>query len=192
MNKVSINICGQDYVITGEKSAEHIAKVGAYVDRKMREIAEGIKGKPLSAIAVLAAVNAADEYFTLIDDIEEMKRSNEQLESQSNHYVQLWEEAKKSFVEYKEDVQAELKALKQQKDATVGQLHDKDKEIEAMLRNQKAMEAEMQKGSDKAVKEMEAKYKDLENNFFDLQMENIQLKSELEKVKSQLEWKKGE
>ena len=38
-NKVSVKIYGQEYVISGQKSRDHIIRVADYVDNKMHEIA---------------------------------------------------------------------------------------------------------------------------------------------------------
>jgi cell division protein ZapA len=192
MNKVNVSIFDREYTITGEKTPEQIIKVAVHVDSKMKEIEEHAKSGPVSSLAILAAVNISDEYFDLCEELEDLKRINEQLESDSQHYIQLWDEAKKNFITHKEDSQNEINALNQQKDQLQAQLNEKDREMEEMLRSQKDLEKDVQDLSEKAVSEIEVKYKDLENNFFDLQMENIQLKSELEKLKSKLEWERNE
>ncbi|MEA4921990.1 MAG: cell division protein ZapA [Eubacteriaceae bacterium] len=185
-NKVNVSIYGQDYTIIGGKTPEQIAKVAAHVDSRMNEIAQGIKGGPTSSLAVLSAVNIADEFFELQDRMYELERLNAQLETDGQHYVQLWEEAKKSFVTYKEDSQNEMKNLTRRKEELQSQLNEKDREVEEMMRTRQKVERDAQKGSAEAVEAVEAKYKELENNFFDLQMEDIQLKSELEKLKAKL------
>ena len=96
-NKASVKIYGQEYVIAGEKSREHIVKVAAYVDNKMHDISETASSCPVSSLAVLSAVNICDEYFTALAELESMKRKNAQLENDAQRYVQLWEEAKKPF-----------------------------------------------------------------------------------------------
>ena len=100
----------------------------------------------------------------------------------------MWDEAKKSFLVYKEDSQAEIQALNEQKEELRKKLNDKDREIEEILKNQKLAEADARREGEEAANAATQQYKDMENNFFDLQMENIQLKSELEKMKSQRKW----
>lgn len=60
-NIVSINILGNEYKIKGDSDPEHIKKVASFVDLKMREL-EG-KGVSPKKIAILAALNIADEYL---------------------------------------------------------------------------------------------------------------------------------
>ena len=107
-NKVKVKIYGQEYVIAGDKSREEIIQVAAHVDTKMQEITEAAKsaGATSSNIAVLAAVNIASEYFQMLDEMEELKRMNIQLEKDAQHYVQLWDESKKNYMDYKEETQA--------------------------------------------------------------------------------------
>ena len=71
-NKVSVKIYGQEYTITGEKPREQIVKIAAYVDNKMYEISEIVTPGPESSLAVLSSVNICDEYFDLLDEIEEL------------------------------------------------------------------------------------------------------------------------
>ena len=184
--KVNVSIYGHDYTIIGEKSPEYIGRVAAHVDSRMNEIAEGMKGGPVSKLAVLSAINITDEMFDLQEKIAELERTNEKMENEIQHYVQLWEDAKRSLVSYKEDSQSEIQNLTQQKDEMVNLLNEKDKEIDELKRNREKVEQDAQKGSAEVVQAANKKYKELENNYFDLQMEDIQLKSEIEKLKQQL------
>lgn len=178
-NKVSVRIYGQDYVIGGEESSEHIIRVADYVDAKMKEIARSIPLEATSSLAVLTAVNAADDYYRLLDAETELKNTNAELEADVQRYIQLWEEAKKSFLQYKEDSQNVLQKLEEMK----SELSSKNEEIEELRNKSKSLEEKLLAvTSDKA--EMEnAKYKELESKCFDLEMEKVRMKSELERYK---------
>jgi cell division protein ZapA len=58
-----IEIYDQTYQIRGEVDTEHIRSLAAYVDRKMREIADASKTVDSLKVAVMAALNIADELF---------------------------------------------------------------------------------------------------------------------------------
>ena len=198
-NKVTVKIYGQEYTISGEKPRDHIIKVADHVDDIMKEIGYSIQDIPTTKLAILAAVNITDEFFSLKDGYSELATEKEQLEKDKDHYVQLWEEAKKSFLQYKEDAQ---KAL-EQKDGVQSTLNDKSQELEnareEIIRKDDKISSLEQKiqnltdrlksteegksSSSEAVREWEEKYKEIEGNYFDLQMENIQLKGELERYK---------
>ncbi len=68
-NIVSINILGSEYKIKGDSDAEHIGNVASFVDLKMREM-EG-KGVSPKKIAILAALNIADEYLKYQESIKD-------------------------------------------------------------------------------------------------------------------------
>lgn len=201
-NKVNVRIYGHDYVLTGDKPRDHMIRVAAYVDTKIHEIAGGFKNGSASALAVLSAVNIADEYFSVMDRVNESKITNEQMEGDIHRYEQLWEEAKKSLTEHKEEsrriyeekeaLSERLHAMERGMDEAIRQkerefqeaLFEKELMIEELTQSSQNVEAQAEKNSAQLVEESESKYKDLENNIFDLQMENIQLKSEIEKLRS--------
>ncbi len=182
INRVKVKIYGQEYVIAGEMSREDIVKVAAYVDNKMMEITEAAKaaGATPSSIAVLSAVNITSEHFKMLEEMEDLKRMNIQLDKDAQHYVQLWDEAKKNYMDYKEETQA----IVLQKDELMAQLRHRDLEIQQLKAAAEAAKSQAQAGMEEVVKEIEDKCRELENSFFDLQMENLQLKREIEKYKN--------
>lgn len=198
-NRVCVKIYGQEYTIAGDKPREHIIKVADYVDNKMHQIAKGLPAGSVSSLAVLSALNATDEYFSTLEKIHTIKSENEQLKKDSEHYVQLWDEAKKSFLQYKEDAQTsieqkeELQVLFNEKIVELDQLVTSHKELKekynALLNKNEDLvdkvrtQQEIKESGTTALKEIEAKCKDMESSFFDLQMENIRLKGDLERYK---------
>lgn len=62
-NRVEAKIFGSEYVITGDASEEYIRSITFYVDKKMRELAKSFPTASPEKIAVLAAINIADELF---------------------------------------------------------------------------------------------------------------------------------
>ena len=181
-NKVTVKIYGQEYVIAGELSREEIIHCAARVDAKMSEIAASARSAGASPqnVAILAAVNIVSEQEMTAKEIEELKSMNIRLEKDAQHYVQLWDENKKAYSEYKEETQA----IVMQKDELMQQLADKDEEIRRLQAAAEESKEQIQMGMEDAINEVEAKCRELENSFFDLQMENLQLKKELEKVRS--------
>ncbi len=66
INKIiEIEIYGQKHriKIKGEEDEKYISRLTSYVDQKMQEIAMKSKSVDASKIAILAALNIADEYF---------------------------------------------------------------------------------------------------------------------------------
>ena len=178
-NKVRIKIYGQEYVIYGEKSKEHITRVAEYVDSKMREIEKFSKSTQTSMLAVLSAVNIADEYFSKNDNVEELTKTKERLEKDVEHYLQMWEDAKRSFLQYKEDAQA----VSRKKDTLKNTLTEKESEVEELRTLLEEAGEKAKKESEEEIQRLTERLKEVENSYFDLQMENVQLKSEVERNK---------
>ena len=66
INKIKVNIFGKVYTIRGETDSEYIYELASYVDEKMRKMSENLGEKNVSQIAILSALNIADEYFQLL------------------------------------------------------------------------------------------------------------------------------
>ncbi len=192
MNKVNVNIFGKDYTVVGDREPERIARIAAHVDGKMSEIAEEATDIPVSSVAVLSCMQVTDEYFALLEKVEALERQREQDEQEKQHYIQLWEEAKNSFVEFKRDSQKEAGMLKESNEQLRAQLHAKDREVEELMRTQEKVEAVAREDAASEIEEAKRQYSDLENNYFDLQMQNIRLKSEIEKLRNDNQWQRNE
>jgi len=180
--KVRIKIYGKEYVIAGEKTREHIVKVAEYVDSKMRSIEKSLNTSNILDVAILSAVNITSDYFSSADSTTDLKKTNEQLEKDISHYVEMWEDAKRSFLQYKEDAQA----VTRKKDTLKNALAEKEQELIDMKVLVEEAGAKAKKEAEVEIEIMQEKLKETENNFFDLQMENVQLKDELERVKKMM------
>lgn len=159
-NKVNVRIYGQEYTISGGKTRDQIIKIADYVDSRMNELAKRIPNGPAAAIAVLSAVNVAEEYFEEVGKQSQYENEISRLRRDAHQFEQLWEEAKKSFSHFKED----LSEAQRKNEGLMALLEEKSRQMEDAS--------------------SEERYKELESSFFDLQMENIRLKNELEKLKA--------
>jgi len=61
---VNVNIFGEEYAIRSEGDEEYVREVASYLDRKMRDVAGRLSNKSLPRVAVLAALNIADELLS--------------------------------------------------------------------------------------------------------------------------------
>ncbi len=64
-NLVPVEIYGQTYNLRGEGDASYITGLAAFVDRKMREVSDHTATVDSLRVAILAALNIADEHFQL-------------------------------------------------------------------------------------------------------------------------------
>ena len=65
---VSVEIAGQKYPIRSTLDASYVAELAAYVDAKMRTAAEAAPSSDMLGLALLVALNIADECFRARQD----------------------------------------------------------------------------------------------------------------------------
>lgn len=64
-NRVKVQIFGQTYTINGDAPRDYIVQLAEYLNRKMEEVSAGSMSTGTLQVAILAALNVADEYFQL-------------------------------------------------------------------------------------------------------------------------------
>jgi cell division protein ZapA (FtsZ GTPase activity inhibitor) len=127
--RVKVRIYGQDYTIAGDRDVETIKAIAACVDEKMREIGKNFATNAQGSLAVLAAINVADELFSAREEIAELHAAKEQMEKDAKHYMNMWDEAKKSFLQYKENA-ARSSEEKKEAEERYRQLQEKCSDVE--------------------------------------------------------------
>jgi cell division protein ZapA len=60
---VTVDIAGQRYPIRSGLDPAYVVELAAYVDKKMRSASDAAPGSDMLGLAVLVALNIADEYF---------------------------------------------------------------------------------------------------------------------------------
>lgn len=63
MNTVEVNILGKRLHIRSGDDEQYVQEVAKYVDEKMKEVHETFRGTASMDVAILAAMNIADDYF---------------------------------------------------------------------------------------------------------------------------------
>jgi len=66
-SKVKVEILGQSYTIKGDASPHYINELANYLNMKMEEVDANLANGTSLQIAILAALNIADEYFQVKD-----------------------------------------------------------------------------------------------------------------------------
>jgi len=69
---VKVEIFNQEYFVKGNENAEYIEMLAAYVDRRMRMIEQRNHSLSIVKVAVLTALNLADELNKLQEDYDEL------------------------------------------------------------------------------------------------------------------------
>ena len=75
---IKVVIYDQEYFMRGDLNEEYIQKLAQYLDAKMRSIAERTRTVDTLRVAMLAALNVADEYHQLKARYEEVTQQVDQ------------------------------------------------------------------------------------------------------------------
>jgi len=82
---VEVNILGHEYTVKTDTDEEYIQEIASYVDKKMSEIVRNTKTVSTLNVAILAALNIADDFFKERDKTEDLLT---QVENRSNEIVE--------------------------------------------------------------------------------------------------------
>ena len=72
---IPVEIYGQIYNLRGDGDSSYLTDLAAFVDRKMREVSDHTATVDSLRVAILAALNIADEHFQLRTAEEENHRN---------------------------------------------------------------------------------------------------------------------
>lgn len=78
VSKVAVNIYNEEYVVRGNENPEYIQMLGSYVDRRMRMIGQRNHNLSTTKVAVLTALNLADELNKLQEDYDQLVKALEE------------------------------------------------------------------------------------------------------------------
>lgn len=71
--KTSVKIQGKEYRISSKEKEEYIQKIAYYIDRKIKQIETANPHLDTSRVAILTALNIADELFKAVGTIETLR-----------------------------------------------------------------------------------------------------------------------
>ena len=88
-SKVRVSIFGNTYNIQGDADPAYIDSLAAYLNAKMNEVSDSMPSASAMQVAILAALNIADEYFQL-RDIQSAVTND--IETRTNALISMLEE----------------------------------------------------------------------------------------------------
>jgi len=95
-NVVKVNIFGTEYPIKGDSDTDYIQEIAQYVNNKMIEIEKSLTVKSSLKIAILAALNIADELYKERSDknkaLTTLEEQSHRLQEKVNHLIMDLEE----------------------------------------------------------------------------------------------------
>lgn len=78
VNRVAVSIFNEEYVVKGEENPEYIEMLASFVDRRMKMIQQRNPNLSSTKVAVLTALNLADELNKLQEDYDELAKNLEE------------------------------------------------------------------------------------------------------------------
>jgi cell division protein ZapA len=84
--RFDVRILGQDLSVISDSGDEHVANVVGYVNEKVQAAGKSVANRDALNIAILAALNIADEYLQMAGTKENIYS---QLESRSERLIHL-------------------------------------------------------------------------------------------------------
>jgi cell division protein ZapA (FtsZ GTPase activity inhibitor) len=85
---------GRTFALTGSISAESLQAVAREVDAQLRELQQAFPTRPLSDLAILAALNLAYECLEKKEDYNQLQT---EVEKRSRHLIQILETSNLTF-----------------------------------------------------------------------------------------------
>lgn len=76
--RTTVRIAGKEYTIASTDTEEYVNRVASWVDRRMNELATATR-LPATQLAVLTAVNAADDMMKSRDEIRRLEAELDEL-----------------------------------------------------------------------------------------------------------------
>lgn len=137
MNTVTVKINGVEYNLKGKEHEEYLFEVAKYVDGKFKEILANNGKLSTTAVAVLSALNLADEYFKAELEIDELNKKKSSLEERHSTIKERVRELKTELDESTKNKNAEIDKLKD----IIYTMKDKTKEVEDLYKTIEKLEA---------------------------------------------------
>jgi len=85
---VTVEILGRTFTLKGSITPESLHAVAREVDAQMRELQQAFPTRPLSDLAILAALNLAYECLESKEDYQQLQA---EIEKRSRHLIQILE-----------------------------------------------------------------------------------------------------
>jgi cell division protein ZapA len=85
-NLVRVEILGREYTVKSDEGEERVRNIAEYVNRKIKEVSEGGQTVSTLNLAILAALNIANDYFEAIEDEKDFFRT---IEARSGRLIEM-------------------------------------------------------------------------------------------------------
>jgi len=88
-NLVRVEILGREYTVKSDEGEERVRKIAEYVNEKIKKISETTKTISTLNVAILAALDIANEYFEAREGHGDLSRRVEKIEMKSGRLIEI-------------------------------------------------------------------------------------------------------
>lgn len=86
---VEVTIFGQNYVLRGDVDEDKLRAMAAYLDNKMREMADKLQSPTYSKLAILASLNIISELFDYKEQLRNLEGIIKSIDYESDKVLEL-------------------------------------------------------------------------------------------------------
>ena len=87
-NLVRVEILGREYTVKSDEGEERVKKIAEYVNEKLKRISENTKTISTLNVAILAAMDIANEYFEVLEGHNSLTQKVEKIEVKSSRLIE--------------------------------------------------------------------------------------------------------
>lgn len=88
-NLVRVEILGREYTLKSDEGEERVRKIAEYVNEKIKKISDNTKTISTLNVAILAALDIANEYFEALEGHGDLSRRVEKIEMKSGRLIEI-------------------------------------------------------------------------------------------------------
>ena len=88
-NLVRVEILGREYTLRSDEGEERVRKIAELVNERLKKISENSKAVSTLNVAVLAAMEIASEYLSVVEGQKDLSRKFEKIQKQSGRLIEM-------------------------------------------------------------------------------------------------------
>ena len=191
MNTVTVKINGVEYNLKGKEHEKYLLEVAKYVDGKFREISANNTKLSTTSVAVLSALNIADEYFKCELENDEINKRKSTLEERYLTLKERLREVKNETEEFGKTKSKEIENLK----SIICSMEEKIKEVDSLYDTISDLKKTIEENNKFFIDEKSALQNTIEEKEDELKLLNLkneELKNNEALLKEQIEIKEKE
>ncbi|HYB19310.1 MAG TPA: cell division protein ZapA [Thermodesulfobacteriota bacterium] len=88
-NLVRVEILGREYTVKSDEGEERVKRIAEYVNEKLKRISDHTKTVSTLNVAILAAMDIANEYFEILEGHSNLTQKVEKIEVKSSRLIEM-------------------------------------------------------------------------------------------------------